>query len=317
MPSIRLLALAPIILASASSCARPGEFAAAELVSTGDFKANYSGAAERGSIYQAGSIAKYACTLLALRYSDRGLLELERPLGSFFPELDLGEAKTPTISQLLANRSGLRDGLLPAVEADMTRVMAIRSADKALMEFSSGDLKYPAGGEYSYDLVNWMAIQAVLERVGGDTIEQLLTREVLEPAGMTQSFVFDKTLGAEAQPPVGDAQPMPDFLKCAGGLAAVPNDLVRLLRFAHKGGLSAQSVQELKTIRTPEENYSLGGRFETHAGRLIDWKTGSNGPYKSVVVYDPVTDTGFAAMTASDTWDRIEEAREEWLSRLE
>ena len=54
---------------------------------------------------------------------------------------------------------------LPAVEADMIRVLAIRSTDNALMEFSSGDLKYPAGSEYSYDLVNWIAIQAVLERV--------------------------------------------------------------------------------------------------------------------------------------------------------
>lgn len=53
------------------------------------------------------------------------------------------------------------------------------------------------------------------------------------------------------------------------------------------------------------------------AGRKVDWKTGSNGPYKSLVVYDPRTDTGLAAMTGSDSWDEIEALRDRWLSELD
>ncbi len=317
MTPIKSLVCAMFILTVVSSCTRSGEFAAAELAESGDFEYLHSGSAREGAVYQAGSIAKYACTILTLRYADEGLLDLNQPIGLYLPELPLGHASEPTISQLLANRSGLRDGLMPAVEADMASVLALRSAENALVEFPSGNLSSPPGSEYSYDLVNWIAVQAVLERVGGESIDKLLTRKVLIPAGMTESFVFKQALGVEAQAPVTDPQPMPDFLKCAGGLAAVPKDLVLLSRFAHTEGLSKQSLQALKTIRTPEENYSLGGRFEKHADRLIDWKTGSNGPYKSIVVYDPKTDTGIAAMTASDTWTEIETVREGWISKLD
>lgn len=255
---------------SLPACDEPSEFASAELLETGEFSVDYSDESEKGAVYQAGSVAKYACTILALRYVDEGLLELNEPIVSYLPNLQLDEAGVTTVADVLANRSGLRDGLTPAVETDMASVLSLRSAETALVEFSSGELSFSPGSEYSYDLVNWIAAQAILERVGGQPIDELLAREALEPAGMNQSFVFEKSLGQEAQTPATEPLPMPDFLKCAGGIAAVPQDLVLLLRFAHKRGLSTRSVQALKAIRTPEENYSLGGRFENRAGRLID-----------------------------------------------
>ena len=66
---------------------------------------------------------------------------------------------------------------------------------------------------------------------------------------------------------------------------------------------AAQELQSsLTEVATPEEGYALGGRFILHSeadDRLISWQTGSNGAYKSLVTYDPVSDVGFAAMTAS------------------
>lgn len=309
------LAALPLLLVS-SSCTGGVEYSAATLEADGSYSTETAGNAVNGAVYQAGSVAKYACTILALRFVDQGELELGQTLASIFPDEALGEAGRVTVTDLLANRSGLRDGLTPAIEEDMSSVMEISDPLDATMKFAAGELVASPGGEYSYDLVNWIAIQAILEQVGGRPIEDLLTAEVLQEAEMESSYIFHRELGSDAQPPVTDALPMPDFLKCAGGLASRPKDLVKMLRFVHLGGLSEGVRATLMQVRTPEENYSLGGRFERVEGRLVDWKTGSNGPYKTVVVYDPASDQGFAAMTAADDWSTIERMRDEWLADL-
>ena len=312
--SLQLWAL-PMLLVS-SSCAGETEYSSATLEPDGTFSTELAGSAVDGAVYQAGSVAKYACTILALRFVDQGRLDLDQTLAATFPEEQLGKAGTVTVANLLANRSGLRDGLSPAIEADMSAVMEMSDSLDAMKDFAAGELSAAPGTTYSYDLVNWIAVQAVLEQVGGRPIDNLLTAEVLRRAGMENSYVFDRELGPDSQPPVTKAMPMPNFLKCAGGVASRPQDLVAMLRFVHRGGLSRSALATLMQVRTPEENYSLGGRFERIDGRLIDWKTGSNGPYKSVVVYDPQSDQGFAAMTATDDWTTIERLRDEWLSDL-
>ena len=110
--------------------------------------------------------------------------------------------------------------------------------------------------------------------------------------------------------------PMPGFLQCAGGLASRPLDLIGLLRFTYKGGLSARALNQLTSVATPEENYALGGRIHEHEGSIWSWQTGSNGPYKSIAIYDPVSDSGFAAMTATGDWAPMQAARDEWLAAL-
>lgn len=314
-PQYFKLAALPLLLLS-SGCAAEVEYSAATLKPDGSYSTVIAGNAVDGAVYQAGSIAKYACTILALRFVDQGKLDLDQSLGSIFPDKELGEAGRVTMVDLLANRSGLRDGLTSAVEENTSAIMEISDPLDATVKFAAGALSARPDTAFSYDLVNWIAVQAVLEQVGKRPIDDLLTSEVLQNAGMENSYVFDRELGSDAQPPISEARPMPDFLKCAGGLASPPKDLVKMLRFVHLGGLSEGIRATLMQARTPEENYSLGGRYERVEGRLIDWKTGSNGPYKTVVVYDPASDQGFAAMTATDDWSTIERLRDEWLADL-
>ncbi|MXP11143.1 hypothetical protein [Pseudoblastomonas halimionae] len=90
-----------------------------------------------------------------------------------------------------------------------------------------------------------------------------------------------------------------------------------LARFPHMGGLSTKSLAELTTVHTPDEGYTLGGRFmwenDDPANRMLSWQSGSNGPYKSLVTYDPSSDTGFAAMTTTGDSAEIEDARARWM----
>lgn len=267
------------------------------------------------ALFEAGSIGKFACTIAALRLSDKGLFALDDPVATLLPEL----AETPiakvTLRQLLQSRSGLADGLLPAFGRDPGAVMRTPDALSAARKYAAGDLAFKPGSAWSYDLVNWVVVQAILEAQTGDRIAAILEREVLKPAGMGQSRIFTMTIGEGAQKPTQAVRPMPVFLTCAGALATTPPDLIALARFPHHGGLSASSLLALQAVATPEEAYALGGRFQTVAGQWLSWQSGSNGAYKSLVTYDPSSDTGFAAMTATGDSAALDAARSAWLSK--
>lgn len=304
------------LISFASVPAGASSYSYAELDAAGRITTQINGQDEAGALYEAGSIGKFACTLAALRLADKGALDIDVQLASVLPELAGTPIARISLRQVLQSRSGIADGLLPAFRADPQDVMQTRSAREAALKYATGELSSDPGSLWSYDLVNWVVVQAVLEQVTGEPIAQTLNRRVLSPAGMGDSRIFIGEIGEGAQPPAQNGQPIPGFLTCAGGLATNASDLIALARFAHKGGLSQNSLAELTTIATPEESYSLGARFIPRGdgdARLMSWQTGSNGAYKSLVVYDPVSDIGFAAMTASGDANAIQKHRGEWI----
>ncbi|MBV7265301.1 serine hydrolase domain-containing protein [Erythrobacter ani] len=303
-----------VIALSAPSLA--GSFAYAELDSNGQITSDIAGEDEPGALYEAGSIGKFVCTLAALRLADRGVLSIDDTIGQLLPRFADTAIAPIKLRDVLASRSAISDGLLPALQADPQAVMSTPDAATAVERYATGDLNGASGSRWSYDLVNWVVVQAVIEKQTDRPIASVMDELVIQPAGLGDSRVFVRQIGPGAQTPASPPRPLPGFLTCAGGLASTPRDLIALARFPHKGGLTAGSLEQLTTITAPEEGYTLGGRFlQTSAGQLLSWQSGSNGAYKSVVTYDPSTDTGFAAMTASGSNESIQAARTEWMER--
>ncbi|MXO65872.1 serine hydrolase domain-containing protein [Altericroceibacterium endophyticum] len=295
-------------------------YSEAELTPDGHIVSRTLGDDGEGAIYQAGSISKFACSLAALRLAEAGRLDLDAPLSVTLPEYENPAAQDVTLRQVLANRSGLPDRLLAAFQEDPAIATATLPPAEAANRFAAGELAFTPGAQWSYDLVNWIVAQAVIERVTGKELPDALEELIFKPAGMGHSHVFLGQLGPDGQEPSEPARPLPNYLRCAGGIATQPGDLIALLRFADHGGLSAASLKQLNTITTPEQNYTLGSRYEevetADGKRFIRWLTGSNGPYKSVAVYDRVTDTGYAAMSARDDREFIHQTRDSWISNI-
>ena len=305
-----------LALSARASAAQEVPFAYAELSADGRIERGVEGGYRDGALFEAGSITKFACTLATLRLHDRGTLDIDATLGALLPAFADTPIAPVTLRQVLQSRSGLADGLIPAFQSDPETVFATPDAVAAIRAFAAGELAFAPGSEWSYDLVNWIVVQAVIEAKTGRPVGDVVENLVLRPAGMGSSRIFTGTIGADAQAPVEESTPIPAFLTCAGGLATTPTDLIALARFPHWGGLSAGSLAALTTVTTPEEGYTLGGRYADpvgQGGKWISWQSGSNGAYKSLVTYDPASDTGFAAMTAADDTATLDTAREAWL----
>jgi len=274
------------------------------------------------SQFETGSIGKWACTIAVLRMVDDGKLSLDDRISQLLPAFSGPNADDIRLQDLLANRSGLSDGLMPAVREDAGAVLSLQiDAVGAANRFAAEPSEVKAGSAYAYDLVNWILVQAILERASGAPIATLMD-EVLfghNAANLPDSFIADgQTPFDDAPDTAGPAQPLPAWLGCAGGMVTTPVDLLAFVDWVATEGLSPESLARLQRITTPEEDYGLGGqlRIDDELDETLFWLSGSNGPYKSRVAYRPSTSEAIAIMSAAGDSNPLYETAMNWLSAI-
>lgn len=285
--------------------------------------ATLPGGADAGDtalLRQSGSIAKYVCTLAAVRLENAGLLSLDSPVSELLPSYRGAPDPDLTLRRLLENRSGLEDGLSPALSQDRGLLTAAIPSAEAANRFSVARSPVPPGQAFSYVNSNWVLVQAILEQATGQDLAVVIDEWVLTPAGADGAHIFTGQLdGPGTARAEGSPTPVPDFVSCAGGLAARPADLLAISAFPFTSSLFDDADRaDLLHVSTPDEAYTMGGRFEwvrdrDGAVRRISWQTGSNGPWYASAIYDPETGHGFAAMTASSR-DELNALQDAWLA---
>jgi CubicO group peptidase (beta-lactamase class C family) len=268
---------------------------------------------------QAGSIAKYACTLAALRLENAGSLSLDAPVHELIEGYEGPTDRTLTLRRLLENRSGLADGLRAALQSDPDLPSRSIPSAEAANRFAASAGSHAPGEAFAYLNSNWILVQAILEQAASAPIADLLETWVFDPAGAETAAVFVGDVeDPSARPASGRYMPLPDFITCAAGLQAQPADLLAITSYPFLDDhFDADDRAQLMTLTTPEQNYTIGGRIQRVIDadgdeRWISWQSGSNGPWSAVAVFDPATGAGFAAMS-QDGPQELAAAREQWL----
>ncbi|MEN3972049.1 serine hydrolase domain-containing protein [Sphingomicrobium sp. XHP0235] len=286
----------------------------------GTVRVTPAGALTSDTQFQAGSIAKWVCSVAVLRLVDRNKLALSDRIVDLLPGFE--GPRDVRVRDLLANRAGLSDGLTAALEADGPAAVIALDLDaaSAANRFAAGPAAAPRDTRFSYDLVNWILVQAILEREAGEPLDRLMQTELLGKSAADLSATrFSSGMPALADAPAIEGNvTIPAWLGCAGGMVTTPADLVRLMDWVATAALGPESRATLVRNTSPEEQYALGGRVRTRAGSpSLFWLSGSNGAFKSRAAYDPVSRRGFAAMTASDDYGPLEAAMEDWADTLQ
>jgi CubicO group peptidase (beta-lactamase class C family) len=144
------------------------------------------------TIYDLASVSKVmATTALAMRLWQRGLLDLELPVGELLPEFLRGDdprRKAVTVHMLLAHTSGLpahrKLYVLPQVESGTS---APEKAARALDACIAMPLTDDPGTRAEYSDIGFIVLGQVLERVAGETLEALCEQEVFGPLGLADT----------------------------------------------------------------------------------------------------------------------------------
>lgn len=250
---------------------------------------------------EAGSIAKYICTLALLKAVDQQKLELNQPITAVLPYLKSGPLDEVLILNVLSNRSGLANNLSTVLSSDPLYPRKTHSTKKAVMDLVSDSLKFAPASQFDYELINWLIVQAILEQTYQQPISEVLQRLVFKPAGANRSEAFIGNLPAvNERISNAKSRPIPAFLTCAGGIKTTTSDLL-LIAKQHFAMFSKKTLSMSLALTTKEQSYALGGRFKqvaTSKGSiLVSHQSGQNGEFRAAVVYIPSLQTGFAIMT--------------------
>lgn len=143
-------------------------------------KSGTTQAVEASSTFQAASLGKVMLAYIALRLHDRGLLDLDKPLLTYYryPRLlHQPNADKITARMVLAHSSGLPNWAVNPLQPGW--------------ETSALPLKYPPGNCWNYSGEGYVFLQKTLEHLTGQSFEALAQEEVFGPLGMrNSSFIW-------------------------------------------------------------------------------------------------------------------------------
>jgi CubicO group peptidase (beta-lactamase class C family) len=215
------------------------------------------------ALFPSCSTAKPITAMVVMRLVEDGLLELDRPVVEYLPDLDL--PGTVRLRQLLSHTAGLApDQDIPA---------RFFGSATALREHVFQELPsyaaLPAGEVFWYSNPGFNLAGYLAADRAGQPFPALVEEVVLRPLGMSRTtFDPDSRLSTDVGPPL----PYP-----AGGAVTTVRDLSRLAVCLLSGGGSilAQSTVDLMqavhadAYTRPPRRYGLGFVVEEHGGRRL------------------------------------------------
>jgi serine beta-lactamase-like protein LACTB len=205
-------------------------------------------AATPTSRFRIGSVSKVVCATLAARLVERGVLDLDRPISGYLPELPAAHRAT-TLRQLFAHLGGVRHYIArdfdPKAAGGPIDLRQYRTRADVLAVFVDDPLVAPPGERQSYSTFGFTLAGLAIEAVTGHPLPELVRSEVAEPlqirieADVPANILADRVrpyaLASAISPPdpltagklVNAAPINPAYKWAGGGLIASPADLAR------------------------------------------------------------------------------------------
>jgi len=141
--------------------------------------------AEADTVYKLWSIAKVFTAIETIRLVDDGLIDLDVPIESYFPEFSI-QSRFPysspiTIRKILTHRSGL-----PRNECHWVDLGPGMLAD-LVNSLEDCHLVYPVGHRYKYSNIGFDMLGYLIEKMRGESFPEYMRDNLLLPVGMDNS----------------------------------------------------------------------------------------------------------------------------------
>ncbi|MFC4529276.1 serine hydrolase domain-containing protein [Sphaerisporangium dianthi] len=259
-----------------------------------------------GMHHRIGSVSKAFTSVALMQQVERGRLDLDAPIGRYLPRLVPGErGRTVTTRMLLNHTSGIGDyipGAFPSLlqnspaSLDDNRFRQFAPEELARLGLAAEPTGRP-GERASYSNTNYVIAGLLLERLTGTRVETYITRNVIDRAGLRDTY-FPRTpfipgphskmyeaLYGLIDPPRDYSVYNMSWAFTAGALVSTMDDLNAFYRALLGGRLvgAAQLAEMQRTVPFTDEqgsvvmNYGLGiyaqdwpcGRFWGHDGAVF------------------------------------------------
>jgi CubicO group peptidase (beta-lactamase class C family) len=229
------------------------------------------------TLFPSCSTAKPITAMTVMKLVEDGVLELDRPVVEYLPDLVLPDAGSVTLRRLLSHTSGLSPD--PDVPARIVGPAATALRDHVLQDVPTY-ATLPAGEVFWYSNPGFNLAGYLAAVHTGQTFPALAEEVVLRPLGMSRTtFDPDSPLATEitttlpaAFRDTGPPTPYP-----AGGAVTTVRDLSRLATCVLSDGGTVLAPSTLSLMHTvhadaytrPPRRYGLGFDLEEHHGRKL------------------------------------------------
>jgi len=151
------------------------------------------------SIFDVASITKVFTATIAMIAVDRGMISLQTPVQTIFPEMT-----GPTLLQLLNHTSGLPAWKQYYLEMSAPDAASMEANRAAILEDILNAERAAPGESYAYSDLGYILLGRLLERVFGAGLDELVQTLICEPLNLKKTR-FVNTLKGE--PFIADAVP--------------------------------------------------------------------------------------------------------------
>ena len=264
--------------------------------------------------FRIASITKTYVAALVLTLEEDGLLAIDDSVAGYLP--DLGIDERITIRQLLTHSSGLADHWASSQLASENCTPCAFSPEELVALIDVAHPLFDPGTHWSYSNTGYVVLGMVVEAVAGNDLATELRHRVLEPAGITQSYLIglEPTLTEpvtgywliEGTTPVEYPWSYDNLMTradAAGSLVSTAPDILRFLDALFDGRIipPERLIEMLETVpRTPDggdEPVRFG--FGIHHPMHSEWWMHGGGipGFHSVYLREPTTDATVVVLT--------------------
>lgn len=136
----------------------------------------------RSTKFRLGSITKQFTSMAIMQLEERGLLNVQDPIGKYLTDYPKPVADRVTIHHLLTHSSGIPNFTgLP----DYGSRMPIKSSVAEMIDrFKNLPLEFEPGSSFKYDNSGYFLLGAIIEKVGGKPYDVFLQENIFKPLGM-------------------------------------------------------------------------------------------------------------------------------------
>ena len=149
--------------------------------------------------FRLGSITKQFTATLILQLVEQGKIKLDGKISEYLDAYRKDTGAKVTIHHLLSHTSGIPNyTALPGFFEGVSRNPF--AVDEFIKKYASGDLEFEPGTKFNYSNSGYFLLGAIIEKVTGQSYEQVLKENILDPLGMKNTGYdhYDKIINKRA-----------------------------------------------------------------------------------------------------------------------
>jgi D-alanyl-D-alanine-carboxypeptidase/D-alanyl-D-alanine-endopeptidase len=262
------------------------------------------------NVFEIGSITKTLTASVLADMVDRGEVRLDDPVANYLPRaVRMPVRGRPiTLLDLATQSSGLPrmpDNFTPRDSANPYADYSVQQLYEFLSRYH---LPRDPGAAYEYSNLGMGLLGHTLSLKARTTYEQLVTRQILTPLGMTETAItLTPAMRARLAPGHdGEGHVVPNWdlptLAGAGAMRSTAKDLLAFLvaNLDSTATPLSRTLQQTHVERQPTNDPNLKVGLAWHvitrpAGKIV-WHNGGTGGYRSFIGFDPVRRIGVVVL---------------------